>query len=369
MDYHPAGSIILKSTTFDRNRMLPPGAYGQVTVDEGDEVNYNKVVASGTASQDYRIIDIADAMRINPAHVETWLKIITVGPGDEVTTGTPLARPRRRRERKLVPLAPSDGIVSLVEHGRVILQIDPKPVEIYARIPGTVVQIIGGEDYGRGVRIRSVGTLIQCAWGNGKFSFGAYNMEPKDGLASLREVDSLLDNLRGRIYILERSIEPDDLKVVVEKALGGLVAPSMPYDLRETAIMLKVPVILTEGFGPRNPSSRTYEILREFEAQREGAFDATTPERWQTGRPEIVLPASLRGQAPKPPNFDEPLKVGMSVRLRRVPYDGQVAQITEIPESLQVVENGLRVPAAHVKLKGGKRVVVPLANLEMMGDS
>lgn len=368
MDYHPAGTIILKSTSILRSRVLPSHVYGEVTVDEGDEVMSNKVVAHGVAPQAFRIIDVAKALNIRPDDVTTLAKVIRVQAGDAVEAGAPLAKARRRRERRYIPLAPADGVVSVVEHGRIILSVNPEPIEIYARIPGIVSQLIG-EDNNRGVLIRSQGALMQCAWGNGKFAFGAYSFEPEAGLASLRNEDSLLNNLRGRVYILERAIEIDDLHVVLEKGLGGLVATSMPYHLRETAMMLKVPIILTEGFGKRNPSVRVYEILREFEKEREGAFDASLPDHRQQIQPEIVLPLSLRSQSAGEPNFEKALKVGMSVRLRRLPHDGQVAQITQIPEALQVIENGLRVPAAQVKLKGGKYVVVPLANLQLMGDS
>ncbi|NDJ86531.1 MAG: hypothetical protein GYB66_11640 [Chloroflexi bacterium] len=369
MEYHLAETVILKETTIVRQRSLPPRAYGEVQVSAGAQVNWSKVVASGSMPRDYSLIDIAAALGIDPEDSENLAKVIELVPGDEVTAGMPLAKARRRRERKRIPKAPADGFVNLIERGRIILQVNPEPVEVRARIPGTVTALLGeDEDEPRGVEIQSAGTLIQCAWGNGQFNFGPYSLEPSEGLVSLRALDSLLENLRGRIYVLQRPLQGEDLVIAVEKELGGLVAPSMPHYLRETALMLKVPIILTEGFGDREPTPRIYDLLTEFENTREGTFDATMPARWHHERPEIVLPVSLRDRPPEPIS-DEPLSIGATVRIRREPYAGQIAQVRGIPEALQVIENGLHVRAAQVKLRGGKNVMIPLANLELLGES
>ncbi|MCB9438624.1 MAG: hypothetical protein H6673_16750 [Anaerolineales bacterium] len=366
MAHHPATRLILKQTTIIRDRLLPPHVYGRITVKIDDEVTARKVVAQGEASEEFRIVDIVEAMGLDPSDSDKIAAMIRVGQGETVEAGDLLIEPRNRRQKKRGPKAPANGVVSLIENGRIILQIDPKPVVVYARVPG-VVQAPLGEDGERGVQIRTQGALIQGAWGNGRFAFAPYNMEPTAGLISLRQHESLLESIKGQVYVLERPITPADLRIVVEKELGGLVAPSMPFYLRETAMMLKVPIILTEGFGQRKPTTRAYEILREFERQREGAFDATMPERWQRGRPEIVLPAGLV-QPPPPPNLQTPLKVGATVRLRREPYDGLIGQVVALPDTLRRLENGLQVQAADIKLRIGSIVTVPLANLEVLGD-
>lgn len=366
MAYHPATRLILKQTTVIRDRMLPPHVYGHITVKMEDEVTARKIVAQGNAPQEFRIIDIVQLMGLDPSDNHKIAAMIRVGQGETVAAGDLLIEPRNRRQKKRGPRAPANGVVSLIDNGRIILQIDPEPVVVYARVPGVILAPLG-EDGERGVQIRTQGALIQGAWGNGRFAFAPYNMEPTAGLISLRQHESLLESIKGRVYVLERPITPTDLRVVVEKELGGLVAPSMPFYLRETAMMLKVPIILTEGFGQRKPTARAYEILREFERQREGAFDATMPERWQRGRPEIVLPAGLV-QPPPPPNLQNPLRVGATVRLRREPYDGLIGQVVALPDTPRRLENSLSVPAADVKLRVGTLVTVPLANLEVLGD-
>ncbi len=368
MEHHPAGTLVLKHTTIIRDRLLPPHAYGQVTVDIDAQVNGMKVVAEGDMPQEARIIDVASALGISPNDTDTLNQVITVASDDRLSFDDPMAKPRRRSDRKRIPKAPADGVVNLVENGKIIFLANPEPIRVFARIAGVVVELLGDEEI-RGVRIRSQGALMQCAWGNGQFTFGPYAMEPKEGLASLLEHDSLLESFRGYIYILERPIVVEDFRIVVEKQLGGLVAPCMPYYLRETAMMLKVPIILTEGFGKRKRTALLFNLLREFESSREGAFDATMPSRWEYGRPEIVLPAGLRGEAPPAPTLEDPLQVGMNVRLRRAPYEGLTGRVTDIPVSLQVIDNGLRVRAVRVKLQDDRHVTIPAANLEMLGEA
>lgn len=362
--HYLASNIIMENTIIVRNRVLPPHVYGTIAVDVDDEVTGNHVVAQGQSPQDYVIIDVAEALGISPARMEKQKTVMAVEAGERVEAGQPLAIARRRRDRKRMPKAPAAGIVNLVENGRVILQINPKPVLVRARIPGIVEDMVGE----RGVRIRSTGTLIQCAWGNGKFGFGPYHMEPETGLASLAEQNTMLSSIRGRVYVLNRPITGDDLRIVAEQELGGLVGPSMPFYLREASFALKVPVILTEGFGDLRPARRTYEMLKKYAREREGAFDAAMPSRWEYGRPEIVLPGG--STLAKPPAIDRPLKVGDAVRVRVGKLAGEIGEVLFLPPTPTRVENGLRLPSAQLKIRNmPDKITIPLANLEIMGDS
>ncbi|MBI5931186.1 MAG: hypothetical protein HY862_17890 [Chloroflexi bacterium] len=365
MRYHPEERIVLEYTVIKRDRALPPRAYGSVRVSPGANVESTHIIAEGELPQDFRIVDVAGPLNIDPDDAELLSNVLTVAQGDVVPAGHPLATPPRRKDRKKVPHVPVDGVVSLVEHGRVILQTNPQPVVVYARLQGRVTELIGN----KGARIETVGSLIQGAWGNGRFLFSSFSFEPKDGLQSLIKQTSLLENVRGRVYILERPINVEDLRVVVKKELGGLVAPSMSYHLRETAMALKVPIILTEGFGEAQMTRRTNEILREFENKRQAAFDAMLPNRWTSDRPEIVIPYQAPGTNALYPAFDEVLIVGATVRLSRAPYEGQIATVTALPDKPQIMENGLRTAAAQVKLRNGHEVMVPLANIELLGES
>jgi hypothetical protein len=58
----------------------------------------------------------------------------------------------------------------------------------------------------------------------------------------------------------------------------------------------------------------------------------------------------------------------MRVRINRAPYAGQTARIVDLPDSPVQIENGLRVLSAQVKLQDGREVLVPMANLEALGE-
>lgn len=364
-EFHPKETLILEETTIRRERVLPPNAFGHVMVRVGEGVNPNKVVAEGELQQDFRIIDLAGAFDIKPSNVEALEEILAVSVGSEVQRGQPLAKAKRRRDRKKVPYAPDSGSVSLIENGRVILQINPKPIEILARMPGKVTEQIGD----RGVRIETTGALIQCAWGNGRFAFASYAFEPRDGgITSLINNEGGLDNIRGRVFIIPRILTAQDIEAGVRLRVGGLVAPTMPYYLQDAALMVKFPIMLTDGFGKRRPTEKIFHILRSHERKGQAAFDAYMPSRWQGDRPEIIIPTPV-GQYIAAPNIDAKLRVGAMVRLKRAPNEGVFAQITDLPDSPQLIDNGLRTLVARVKLENGNQLTIPLQNLELLGKS
>ncbi|HDD69413.1 MAG TPA: hypothetical protein ENG61_03545, partial [Candidatus Korarchaeota archaeon] len=59
---------------------------------------------------------------------------------------------------------------------------------------------------------------------------------------------------------------------------------------------------------------------------------------------------------------------GTLVRIIREPYFGQIGRVVSLPIELQVIETESKVRVAEVELEGGKRVVVPRANLEIIEE-
>lgn len=361
MNYHPAGAIIMENTVIVRERMLPPHVYGDVTVDVGIEVTATQVVAEGEMPQDFIVVDVGEALGLKPNQYEKLTELWQVEVGQRVDADTPLVKARRRSEQKRLPKAPATGTINLIENGRVFLRANPRQVEVYARIPGKVIEVLD-----RGVRIRSTGVLIQAAWGNGKFAFGNFSIEPESGLEGLIQQQNLFSKISGRVYILERPIEPKDLRLVAELQLGGLVAPSMPFYLRDAALMLNAPIILTEGFGERRVTRRSYDLLRKHK-DGEGAFDAVLPQRWETSRPEILLPGAITSAVDA--DVESPLVIGMKVRVRTEPYLGEIVEVVRLPNTPVRLSNGLRTMIAEVRVRNREIVPIPLANLEVMGDS
>jgi hypothetical protein len=124
--------------------------------------------------------------------------------------------------------------------------------------------------------------------------------------------------------------------------------------------------LLTEGFGRRRPTGLIYNLLQS-NMGRQAAFDAEIPDRWSWSRPEITIPLPTGGITPTVPAMDQALTVGAQVRIIRAPWEGGVGEVIELPAMPQVVESGLRLPCARVRLSNTRIGFVPLANLELLG--
>jgi hypothetical protein len=81
--------------------------------------------------------------------------------------------------------------------------------------------------------------------------------------------------------------------------------------------------------------------------------------------PEVVIPLPLT-EPPEPKETDT-LAPGQIVRLRRAPRAGEVGTLNALRPGLTQLPNGVRAPAADVRLENGETVIVPLVNLEILG--
>jgi hypothetical protein len=248
-----------------------------------------------------------------------------------------------------------------IHEGRIVLQISERAVEVRAKIPGAVEKIESHL-----VQIAGNGAIMQGAWGNGHFCYETFRFLPEDGFVGLSRLDPRISEYRGVVIVSPFPINQGDLMVAQQQEATGVVAPSMPAHLREFAMGLTFPVLLTEGFGQKRPTALIYNLLRD-NMGRQAAFDAVTPDRWSGVRPEIMIPLPFGGLTPPIPALDRSLEVGAQVRITRAPWDGFIGEVVELPDTPQVVGNGLRVPSAKVRLPGGRLGLIPLANLELLG--
>ena len=87
-------------------------------------------------------------------------------------------------------------------------------------------------------------------------------------------------------------------------------------------------------------------------------------------RPEIVIPL------PDATSTDETaqrvgggvLEVGSHVRLIRDPYFGILGTVAELPTQPQILESGSKARVLAVACESGEQVIVPRANVELVGD-
>ncbi|HEX3050564.1 MAG TPA: hypothetical protein VHP83_07920 [Aggregatilineaceae bacterium] len=358
MPYYPETTIIQGLARIQRERRLPPTAEPRPThTIQGAPVDPIHVVLEGDLLKDFRILDVAKLLNIrDPEFAST---VITAQVG-RVQVGQELARRGKGRRAKVVQ-SPADGVIVGIEGSRIIMQVAERSIEILARIQG---EIISAEPHV--VKMTGNGALIQCAWGNGGFCYEAYRWLPEEGFAGLSKLDVRISEFRNVVIVTPQPINKGDLLVAQQQEVAGVVAPSMPANLREFVMQLKFPVLLTEGFGSRRPTGLIYTLLQS-NMGRQAAFDAVVPDRWSWERPEIMIPLPSGGVLPPTPVLDKALDLGSQVRITRAPWDGLIGEIVDFPAAPQVVGSGLRLPSAKIMLSNGQAVMVPLANLELLG--
>ncbi|RPI99942.1 MAG: hypothetical protein EHM39_05655 [Chloroflexi bacterium] len=359
MPYYPETTVLQPLAHVVRERRMPKEAIPHLShLVAGTRVQAMNVVLEGDILRKYRILDVAAALReSDPARLAEY---ITIEEGQRAQAGQELARRGRGRRAKVL-LAPASGLVVRIRDGRIVLQVSERTVEVQAKIPGEIEKIESHM-----VQVVGNGAIMQCAWGNGRFCYEAFKFLPDDGFVGLSRLDPRISEYRGVVVISPIAVNKGDLLVAQQQEAAGVVAPGMPSDLREFALGLTFPVLLTEGFGQKRPTALIYNLLRD-NMGRQAAFDAITPERWSGERPEIMIPLPHGGATPPIPTLDRTLEIGAQVRILRAPWDGLIGEVVELPETPQVIGNGLRVPSATVRLPGEQRGLVPLANLELLG--
>ncbi len=356
MPYYPEHTFIMGLATIRRERRLPPGAIGEVMVREHQRVEAADVVLRGAIPGDFVILKALRPLGLRSADQLTE-DLLQVPVGDLVEKGQVVAANRKKTIK-----APVDAVLARIEDGDIILQANPKAIEIRAMCPGDITSVRGNNE----VLLETVGALVQCAWGNGKRAYGLYKPEPSEGIESVKG-DSLLQQYRSVAILMTRPIlSPAVFSAAHEQEIVAIIAPSMHAELREAALRQTIPIILTEGFGEQQMSEAVYNLLRD-NLGRPALIDASEPARWTSSRPEIVIPLPSGGSLPPVPEMDRPIGEGAVVRVTRAPYAGMTGRVRRVYDTPRAVENGLRLAGAEVQLSSGRTVFVPLADLEMLG--
>jgi hypothetical protein len=354
--YYPDQTTILQMTTIRRERLLPPDVLGEVVVAENERVQPVDIVARGVRTAQYAILDLsAFADPDDPAVLRDRLKVEL---GQQVRAGDVLIAEGARG--RTVVRSPATGYAAQLVDNRLVIRAGTSEITIRAQVRGVVSRLMGN----RGVLLETTGGLVQAAWGNGKFQLGMLKMEPSGGLSKL-EIDEFANEWRGALVVTRDPLTKLALAKADAQGLGGVIAPSMPTDLRKIALKLKIPIMLTEGFGSERMSRIAFNVLDSYTG-RQASLNARLPDRWQPDRPEVIIPALAEEKAAAPAR-NEPLREGSEVRIIRPPHAGIVGKVRALPEATRLLENGLRSSVAEVTLPSGRTVTVPLVNLELFG--
>ena len=344
---------ILPLTTVRRERLLP--VPGRITVRMDQKVNPLDVVAEAKFGAEHLLIDVARTLGLTP---EAAQNLIQIKAGDMISQGDVIAR--RMGLGLQIVHTPVNGRVIFCGAGRVLLEIGDTSFDLRAGIPGIVARLISE----RGVEIKFNGALVQGVWGNGQINVGLMLpvlTAPEDPLTA-----KLLDvSLRSSVILAGSCNDPAALQAASDLPVRGLILGSMSPALIPMALQAQYPVIVVDGFFQRPMNGTAYKLLTT-NAKRETTLNAEPFDR-QTGlRPEIFIPLPVTQEPPLPREV-ETFAPDQMVRLTREPHVGTVGKLISLRPGLSIISNGIRTAGADVLLDSGEQVLIPLANLEVLG--
>jgi len=344
---------VLPVTTIVRERVLP--VRGTVMVSMNQHVSPTDVVAEASFSREHLLLDVARTFGVPASVADTMIKVQT---GDVLKQGAVVAENGGFISRSLK--APRAGRVVVAGGGQVLMAVGDARLELHAGLPGTVVRVIPE----RGVVIRTVGALIQGTWGNGRVDHGLMTslIEREDDLLTPDRLDV---SLRGSVILGGHVGDVATLRAAAELPVRGLIISSLHFSLLSTAVQMRFPILVLDGFGAMPMNSAAFELLKTHD-RNAVTVNAEFPERYSGGRPEVIIPKEVVHEPDEPEDF-VPFEVGQKVRMRRSPHAGMIGSITDLPPGLSKLPSGLRAPAAEVKLENGDALLVPLVNLEVVG--
>ncbi len=360
-----------EATLLERERRLP--LEGEVLVNEGDQVYWDKVVARTDLPGRVDMVNVANKLGLEPTSVPNFLfkKV-----GDSIEKGEPLAQNDgffgffRSTLR-----APMSGTVESVSEitGQVILRAPPRLVEIQAYCDGVIEKVLANQ----GVVVKTYGTFIQGIFGIGGETSGHLVMvaDSPDQPLSPEQIEY---THKGKIVVAGSLVTVAGLEKAVKVGVRGVIAGGIhDQDLRDflgydlgvaiTGSERKgLTLVITEGFGPITMARRTFDLLSS-KAGKRASLSGATQIRAGVMRPEVIIP-ELEGdwQESEAKQLDLELAVGAPVRVIREPNFGRLAKVTALPVEPEIIPSEAKVRVATVEFDNGESMTLPRANLELI---
>lgn len=344
---------IIPMASIQRTRLLP--IEGDVLVRAGQKVNATDVIAQANLNPQHVVLDVARGLGVQPGKAAEYIEREV---GEKVSQGSIIANRGGLASR--VVRAPRDGIVVVISGGQVMLQVSAKPFQLTAGIPGTIAKVEA--DYG--AVVETTGSWIQAIWGNGHVNYGTLIVmaHEADHVLAITELDP---SRRGSIMYAGYCGERKVLEASAEIQLRGLILGSMATSLIPVASRMSFPIIVLDGFGHTPVNSAAHTLLVTNEG-REITINAEPYDRFNGQRPEAIIPLPPAGEPRIPRNVTR-FAPEQRVRVVQAPFAHKVGVIEDLSSEPVVFPSGLRLPAARVEFDDGKKELVPLANIEVLG--
>lgn len=373
MAYTP-GLQIKARTRYRAVRTLPIS--GDVLVTPGEDVTADQIVARTHQPGELFPLNLANQLNLSPGDLS---RAMQVQVGQKVRKGEVLAvSPGLFGFFRQEVVSPADGVIESISHvtGQVILRGPPIPVQVNAFVAGQVVEVHATS----GATIETTAAFLQGIFGVGGEQQGTLRVVTSDPQSDLT-ADCLTEEHRHAIVAGGRKIDGAAVTRARELGVHALIAGGIDdQDLKEilgydlgVAITgtetLGLTVIITEGFGKIAMAQRTFELLSSLQG-RLASVNGATQIRAGVLRPEIVVPltetAPVQEVAPRVGGGI--LQIGVPVRLIRDPWFGELGVVSALPVEPQVLESGSRARVLEVRCQSGRNVIVPRANVEIVGE-
>jgi len=365
------GLKVKRAMFVSKERRLP--VPGKVLVNEGEAIKHDSIVAETFVRGDPYVLKVAVTLSIDPQEIMDYM---VKKSGEHVSKDEPVAKYIGFFGLiKRFVNSPVSGVVESVSDatGQVIVRGDPIPVNVNAYIPGKAVKVMPRE----GVVIETEAAFIQGIFGIGGETYGKLKVVVRSPDEVL-DAEKILSEHKGHVLVGGSEITLEALRKAVQVGVSGIVAGGVRHlALREfmgrdigVAITgeeeLGVTMIITEGFGRMTMSDRTFDLLKFFDGYLVH-INGATQIRAGVQRPEIIIPHSETFED-KAIEFSSGMVPGTPVRIIRQPYFGAIGKVVSLPIELQVAESESEVRVVEVEIEGGKRVVVPRANVEIIEE-
>jgi hypothetical protein len=363
-------------TTLRRERILP--LKGEVTVELGQVVSAEDVVARTELPGPVKTINVVNLLGIDPSQVDEFMLKKT---GDSFKTGEIIAQNKPFLGMKFLQtkvMAEFDGTVDNISPvtGQVILRHPPRLVEIHAYVDGKVIEVRKQE----GVIVETMGSFIQGIFGIGGETSGQL-IVAVDKPTDMLDAEHIKADYNGKIIVGGRLFTAKAFERAKQVGVKGVIVGGfhdknlkdiLGYDLGVAitgAEQLGLTLVMTEGFGEIAMAEKTFALLKKCEGRR-ASISGATQIRAGVIRPEVIVPdISAKGKSETEGSRENVgTQVGDPVRCIREPYFGCLGRVKQLIPELQIVQSETKVRVLEVEFADGTTATVPRANIEMIEE-
>lgn len=342
--------------SFRRDRRL--AGPGEVLVAVGSRVDSLDVIARSSGTGRIRPVPLGRYMHSSEAVLDKYMR---KHPGDTIEPHDVIAsKPEFFGTVHRTYRAPGAGRIRARQGTWLALELTQEPVDLKALYRGMVVNVVPDS----GVTIEAVGALVQGIWGGGGEGAGVLKkiVETPGDLLTEDKIDA---SAAGAILVGGAGTTEQALRRAAQEQVAGLILGGLKPHLRDLVLTLRLPTLVTDGFGEPAMAAPIFELLAAHHGEQT-SLNASLGAGGEM-RPEVFIPAiSEREPLNAQPLAPLPAQMSARVRLLAPPLEGAIGKIVEIPRLPQVLESGVTTWGAAIELAGSERVFAPWENLELI---